>query len=78
MSSRQGQKSMKQQEILQEKIQALGEGGKRVESAVAQLLVNQEGIGDTILKGLVSRTRIIEQQQSIQSLQEDPNISPAS
>lgn len=71
MSSRQGQKSMKQQEILQEQIQALGEGGKRVESAVAQLLDSQAGIGDTILKGLISRTRIVEQQQSIQNLEGD-------
>ena len=69
MSSRQGQKSMKQQDILQAQIQALGEGGKRVESAVAKLLDSQAGIGDTILKALVSRTRIVEQQKSVQNLQ---------
>lgn len=71
MSSRQGQKSMEKQEILQAQIQTLDEGGKRVESAVAQLLDNQAGIGDTILKALVSRTRVVEQKESVHNLQGD-------
>ena len=47
----------------------MGEGGERVENAVAHLVDNQAGIGDTVIKALATRIKSTEQHQFVQVLQ---------